>query len=167
MRNKEKDLILLNLVGAIFFSRSVRMFFIVSIFFLLGACASDPKKASPVLSQATRLREVIQKMAKAYEQKDGKRFFEKLDAAFHPLEPFKDQVKRDFEGFSKADIQMTIEQIRIEKESLVTVVRWKGDWTPISGGTSLRKRGHAVFRWTSKGNLHLLGIKGNPPFGVF
>jgi len=149
------------------FSRTGGLVLVVYICFLLGGCASDAKKVSPVLSQATQIREVIQSLVEAYAQKDGKIFFAKLDPSFPLLEPFKNQIHRDFEGFSKADIQVTIEQLRIEQGSLVTVVRWMGDWTPVSGGPSLRKRGHAVFRWRSKEALLLLEIKGNPPFGVF
>jgi uncharacterized protein YktA (UPF0223 family) len=120
-----------------------------------------------VLSEATHLREVIQEITKAYEQKDGKRFFANLDPSFHQLERFKNRINRDFENFSTADIQMTIEQIRIEQESLVTMVLWKGDWTSLQDAPPLRKRGHAVFRWTADENLRLLEIKGNTPFGVF
>ncbi len=71
------------------FSRPARLFLVVYMFFLLGGCASDAKKISPVRSQTTQLREVIQTLVEAYEQKDGKTFFEKLDPSFRLLEPFK------------------------------------------------------------------------------
>ncbi len=147
--------------------RAVGSLLIIFVFFLFTGCATDAKKPSPVLSQTTDLRKALLEVTEAYEQKDKEAFFSRFDPSFHPLTLFKNQVNRDFEAFSGADIQVTIEQIRIEQESLVTVVRWKGSWTSVSGEPALRKRGHAVFRWTSKPMLRLLEIKGNPPFGVF
>ncbi|MFQ5781258.1 MAG: nuclear transport factor 2 family protein, partial [Nitrospiria bacterium] len=150
-------------VMSAFFRRAIRSngapLFLLLTLFLIEGCATDPRKPSPVSIQVTRLEEALLEVTGAYEQKDEERFFSKLDPSFHPLTRFKSQVVRDFNTFSRVDIQMTIERIQIAQESLLATVRWKGSWTANPDAPPLEKRGHALFRWTSKEDPLLLEIK--------
>lgn len=136
-------------------------------FFLLGGCATDSAKPSPVAIGAGRLQEALSSITESYEKKDEKTFFSKLDPAFQPITPFKNQVLHDFKTFAEADIRMVIERIQIDQESVMTFVRWNGTWKTKPDVPALEKKGHALFRWTTGENPQLLEIRGDPPFGIF
>jgi hypothetical protein len=136
-------------------------------FFVLGGCATDPTKPSPVAMEADRLQEALLSITESYEKKDEKTFFSKIDPAFPSLTPFRNQVLQDFQNFSEANIRMVIERIQIDPESVVTAVRWGGTWKTAPDAPALEKKGHALFRWTPGENPQLLEIRGDPPFGIF
>lgn len=134
---------------------------------ILEGCATDSSKPSPVAIEVDRLQETLLSITESYEKKDEKTFFSKLDPAFQPLTPFREQVLRDFKNFSEANIRLVIERVQIEPDAAVTAVRWGGTWKSGAGAPPLEKKGHALFRWTPGENPQLLEIKGDPPFGIF
>jgi hypothetical protein len=146
--------------------KALRRVFLLLLLFVLQGCATDSSKPSPVAIEVDRLQETLLSITESYEKKDEKTFFSKLDPAFQPLIPFKNQVLRDFKNFSEANIRMVVERIQIEQASVVTAVRWGGTW---KSGTDapIEKKGHALFRWTTGENPQLLEIRGDPPFGIF
>ncbi len=137
------------------------------LLFFLGGCATDSSKPSPVAMEVDHLQEAFLSITESYEKKDEKTFLSKLDPAFQPLTPFKNQVLHDFKNFSEAHIRLIIERIQIEPESVVVAVRWSGTWKTADDAPALEKKGHALFRWTTGENPRLLEIRGDPPFGIF
>ncbi|HZR46391.1 MAG TPA: hypothetical protein VFA47_06785 [Candidatus Manganitrophaceae bacterium] len=140
---------------------------ILLLLFVLEGCATDSSKPSPVAIEVDRLQETLLSITESYEKKDEKTFFSKLDPAFQPLTPFKNQVLRDFKNFSEANIRLIIERVQIEPNAVATAVRWGGTWKSGAGGPPIEKKGHAIFRWTTGENPQLLEIRGDPPFGIF
>lgn len=140
---------------------------LIVLLFLLGGCATDSSKPSPVSIETDRVRQALVSITESYEKKDEKTFFSKVDPDFKSPAGFRSQVLRDFNTFSEADIRMIIDRIQIEQGSILVAVHWGGSWKLLPGAPPIEKKGHTLFRWTSGEELRLVEIKGDPPFGIF
>lgn len=143
-----------------------KILFLILPFFLFPACASDPKKPSPVVGQVSSVQKTLNQLSQAYEKKDETAFLEKLDPDSKLLDAVRAGVLEDFKQFSKADLSFVIDRVEIDEESFQTMVHWLGGWKR-SSSPPVEKRGDAVFYWIGREDPKLTEIRGDSPFGLF
>jgi len=134
-------------------------------FFFLSACASDPKKASPVVTQVGEIQKRLKALSGAYEKRDESAFFEKLDADSKWLDSVREDVTQDFRQFSEATLSFVIDRVEIKENISQTTLRWQGRWTIPSSSDPLTKRGEVIFSWIDRDDPKLTKIRGDSPFG--
>ncbi len=151
---------------SVFLDKFSQTFLIVLPLVLLWACSGDQKKPSPVTKKVDGIQIVLNGLADAYGRKDKEAFLSRI---FTPPESdgsLRDRAVQEFEHFSHADLSMTIRRMEISEEALKTRVRWKGVWMSDSGAPLLKKKGDAVLFWTRTGELKLMDVRGESPFGI-
>lgn len=134
-------------------------------FFIITACASDPKKPSPVANQVSRIQERLKQFSKAYENKDEKTIFSAFDPSSDLINPVRGKILQDFKQFSKTQLSFFIDRVEIEEEVFKTTLRWQGVWKADSLPDSITKQGSVVFLWVGRDNPKLTEIRGDSPFG--
>ena len=137
------------------------------IVILLAGCAAERAKPSPVSIQVGQIRQALDSITESYEKKDEKTFFEKIDPSFKNVEDFKGRAIQDFATFSQIKLELKVDRIRIEDDSIWVAARWSGAWKTAPEAPPLEKRGNALLRWTAGEDPKLLEIRGDPPFGVY
>ncbi len=135
------------------------------VLFFLSACASDPKKVSPVATQVLEIQKSLKDLSKAYEKRDESAFFERLDRNSKWLDSLKDGVKRDFERSTVITLSFVIDRVEIKEGLSQTSLRWKGRWTLPSASEAIEKRGKVIFSWVDRDHPKLTEIRGDSPFG--
>ncbi|VAX29341.1 hypothetical protein MNBD_NITROSPIRAE01-1764 [hydrothermal vent metagenome] len=133
--------------------------------FFLSACASDPKRASPIVTQVGQIQKSLKHLSKAYEKRDESAFFKTLDADSKLLDALKDGIKRDFERFTVVTLSFVIDHIVIKENVSQTTLRWQGRWTLPSSSEAIEKRGKVIFSWVNRDHPKLTEIRGDSPFG--
>ena len=135
--------------------------------FILSACASDPKKPSPVANQVGRIQERLKQFSKSYEQRDKKTIFSAFDPGSALLDPVRDKILQDLERFSKTQLSFVIERVEIEESAFKTTLRWRGLWRVGLDPDPMERQGGVVFLWSDRDNPKLTEVRGDSPFGLF
>ncbi len=135
--------------------------------FLFSACASDPKKPSSVLTQVTRIKEVLSEISDAYGKRDAPGFIDQLDASSKMLGPIREEIVQAFDHFSEADLSFVIRRVEFKETSIMTVVRWHGSWRLDSSSSPIEQEGDALLFWKDSKDPKLTEIRGDSPFLSF
>ncbi len=133
-------------------------------FFIMTACASDPKKPSPVAKQVGRIQERLKEFSKAYESRDERMIFATLDASSTLLDSVREKILQDFKQYSKTQLSFVIERVEIEENSFKTTLRWRGLWKADSEPDPIERQGGVIFFWEDRDNPKLTEVRGDSPF---
>lgn len=139
---------------------------LVSLVFLCAACASDPKKLSPVVTQVDRIQKVLNRISDAYQARDAQAVFSNLDPAAKHLASVREAILQDFEQFPEATLSFVIKRVETEEASALTVLRWRVVLKKTSSAEVLENAGEAVFSWVNSDDPKLTEIRGGSPFGA-
>lgn len=139
----------------------------ILIFSLFGACATDKKKLSPIVTKVNQIQKNLSNMAVSYGEKDEKGFFEGFDSDSDFLSLVRTRIVGDFEHFDSAEISFVFGRVEVEGGRIKTVVRWKGRWLKASDALPLEKRGKAIFFWSDVSDPKMTEMRGNTPFSAF
>lgn len=137
---------------------------LVAVFFL-SACASDPKKSSPVAMQVGEIQKSLKVLSEAYEDRNTSAFFEKLDSDSQSLHFLQEGIPQDFKRFTAVTLSFVIDRVEIRETVSQTTLRWQRRWTIPSSSEVLTKRGKVIFFWIDRDHPKLTEIRGDSPFG--
>jgi hypothetical protein len=76
-------------------------------------------------------------------------------------------VEKDFDAFAEITLDLSIERIFIEGETIDVYVHWQGLWKRDAADTGQRERGHGMLRLQGVHSILLQGFEGDVPFGMF
>lgn len=139
---------------------------ILAILLILG-CSSD-KAVRPPSAESLKVKdtiEILSSLNKAYENRDPGAFMRHIyrDPSYHSL--IEEGIKRDFAAFERISLNLTPRWARYREDSLQLSVHWEGNWYD-SEGKAIRYRGNSIFSFKDKGELNLIRIEGDSPFGI-
>jgi hypothetical protein len=107
----------------------------------------------------------VESLRKAYAEKD-RSTLHKLILPVAALDRTGVDIERDFEQFEEITLDLSIERIVIEGDTIHVFVHWQGNWKRRPEDPGIRERGHGVLRWVGMQSIMLRGIEGDLFFGM-
>jgi hypothetical protein len=131
---------------------------------ILG-CAPKGPQYPEEHARYRRIDAAVDALRQAYVRKD----ISALEALMLPvdsLERMELDIKKDFEQFQEIALDVSIDRIVIEGETIEVFVHWQGQWKHTAADAGVRDRGHGMLRWVGVQSILLNGIDGDLPFGM-
>ncbi len=82
------------------------------------------------------------------------------------LERLERDISADFQSFQEISLDVSIERVVVDGDSIDVYIHWQGQWKRTSADTGMRERGHGVLRWVGVQSILLTGTEGDLPFGM-
>ncbi len=76
------------------------------------------------------------------------------------------EVSKDFETYKEIALDISIERIVIDGNTIEVYVHWSGQWKKDPAEDGLRERGHGMLRWVGVQSILLSSVEGDLPFGM-
>jgi len=75
-------------------------------------------------------------------------------------------VEKDLQSFEEISLDLSVERIVINGETIDVFVHWQGVWKKNQADVGLRERGHGMLRWAGTHSILLKSAEGDLPFGM-
>lgn len=150
---------------------SHRMVHWVLLFLLLdlsaqgAGCSAQKPHYSAEHMRFERIYDAVQSLQRAYVKKDLSAI-RTLAPSLDSMGLLEQQFKKDFETYQDISLDLSIERIVIEGETIDVFVHWRGQWTKTGTHESTKDTGLGKLRWAGKESILLLGMEGDLPFGI-
>ncbi len=145
----------------------MNILFWLSLFFLISACASDPKQPSHVLTRVAHIQKTLDQFSKAYKDHDPEEILSRLNPDSTLLEGVRDGIREDLQSISTARLVFVIDRVEMEDTSFRTLLRWQGAWENPGSSESIERKGEVIFSWINPDDPMLTEVRGDSPFGIF
>jgi hypothetical protein len=132
---------------------------------LLLGCASDPPRYPEDHRRFERIVEAVETLRTAYIQHDDQAT-ESLLLPLDTLEIWAQGVRKDFQTYSDITLDLSIERIAINGDSISVFVSWQGVWKRPTEDFGLKARGNGILHWTGRQVILLSRVEGDLPFGM-
>ncbi len=132
---------------------------------LVLGCSSKDFRYPQDHARYQRVDAAVQELRRAYVAKD----LSGIQAMMLPtlsLDRLERDISADFQSFQEILLDISIERIVIDGDSIDVYIHWQGQWKRTSGDAELRERGHGVLRWVGVKSIMLTGTEGDLPFGM-
>lgn len=131
----------------------------------LSACSNKEIRYPADHARYQKIDAAVEALRKAYTEKD-RTTLNKLILPVEALDRTGVDIDRDFEQFEEITLDLSIERIVIEGETIQVFVHWQGHWKRKAEDPGIRERGHGVLRWVGVQSILLRGIDGDLFFGM-
>jgi hypothetical protein len=138
---------------------------LVWIFAPMLGCSSKDVRYPQDHARYQRIDAAVEAFRKAYVRKD----LSALQALMLPMESLERveaDVQKDFQSFEEIAMDVAIERIMIEGETVDVYVHWQGQWKRTPEDAGVRGRGHGMLRWVGVQSILLKSVEGDLPFGM-
>jgi hypothetical protein len=136
---------------------------------LIIGCSSEKASVKPPSAESLRVKgaiEILLRLSKAYESKDVESFMHYISPlSLSNIGYLEKRIKSDFNTYEKISINITLRWAKVKEDSIQLAAQWEGTWYDHTG-KELRDRGNAVFSFKNEGDLKLIRIDGDSPFGI-
>lgn len=139
---------------------------ILAIVLILGCSEKTVKPPSAESLKVKDAIEVLSAINRAYENRDAGAFMRHISREpSSNFNSFEERIKRDFSIYGKISLNLTPRWVRVKEDLLQLSVNWEGKWYE-SSGKELRYRGNGIFSFKDEGEIKLVRIDGDNPFGI-
>jgi hypothetical protein len=128
-------------------------------------CSSKDIRYPEDHARYQRVDAAVQAFRKAYVAKD----LSHIQSMMLPtlsLDRLERDISSDFQSFQEISLDISIERIVIEGDSIDVYIHWQGQWKRSRADVGMRERGHGVLRWVGIQSILLTGTEGDLPFGM-
>ncbi len=131
----------------------------------VAACSQKEIRYPADHARYQRIDAAVEALRKAYVEKD-RSALHRLILPVEALDRTGVDIERDFEQFEEISLDLSIERIVIEGETIQVFVHWQGNWKRKATDPGIRERGHGVLRWVGVQSILLKGVDGDLFFGM-
>jgi hypothetical protein len=143
----------------------IRLAVLASLGALLSGCPVKEPRYPADHARFQKIDAAVEKLRKAYAEKDPSAF-EALLLPSDRIDRIANEVKKDFKAFQEITLEVSIERIVIDEDTIDVFVHWQGEWKRTAADTGLRERGHGMLRWAGVQSILLRSVEGDLPFGM-
>ncbi|MBI4402436.1 MAG: hypothetical protein HY581_12490 [Nitrospirae bacterium] len=147
---------------------AVRLLCFLSLALIVGqvlGCSSKEPRYPADHARFKRIDDAVESLRKAYVRKD----LSGVQALLLPsntLDQVELEVRKDFDSYHEIALDLAIERIVIDGDTIDVFVHWQGHWKRTGDDTGQRERGHGMLRWVGVQSILLQGVEGDLPFGM-
>lgn len=146
--------------------RSAHWFWIVvAAWPLVIGCSAKEARYPADFARYQRIDAAVETLRASYAKKDPKAFAG-LMLPLEPLELMQAEVGKDFDTYQDISLDISIERIVIDGNTIEVYVHWSGQWKKSPAEDGVRERGHGMLRWVGVQSILLSSVEGDLPFGM-
>lgn len=131
---------------------------------VLGCSSNEPRYPADH-ARFKRIDSAVEMLQKAYVRKD----LSGVQALLLPsntLDQVELEVRNDFNSYHEIALDLAIERIVIDGDTIEVFVHWQGHWKRTGDDIGQRERGHGMLRWVGVQSILLQSVEGDLPFGM-
>ncbi|MBI5379593.1 MAG: nuclear transport factor 2 family protein [Nitrospirae bacterium] len=130
------------------------------------ACGKKEVKPTADMLKAREVREAVERLEKAYVERDPARFLQGIAPNFPERDILERAVRRAATAYDRIELHLTITLIRLAEDQAHVSVQWDGRWREAGTGKEALEKGGVVL--TLQGaDLRVTKIEGESPFTPF
>lgn len=148
-----------------YFLQWVCLFFLALVAGQVLGCSAKEHRHPADHARFKRIDEAVETLRKAYVRKD----LSGVQALLLPsntLDQVELEVRNDFDSYHEIALDLAIERIAIDGDTIDVFVHWQGHWKRTDDDIGQRERGHGMLRWVGVQSILLQGVEGDLPFGM-
>jgi hypothetical protein len=132
----------------------------------MPACGKKEVKPTADMLRAREVREAVERLEKAYVERDPARFLQGIAPHYPEREALERAVRRAATVYDQIELHLTITLIRLAEDQAHVSVQWDGRWREAGTGKEALEKGGVVL--TLQGaDLRVTKIEGESPFTPF
>ena len=131
-----------------------------------GCSKKEMRKPSDESVRATKALGALQEMDRAYAARDMAGVLKHVSPALAGgYSEFESSIRKDMESYPRVSLDMSVERVEDAGDEVSVVFHWFGRWYDASG-REVEGRGNTVFVFRASGEMTLVRIVGDTPYGV-
>ncbi len=138
---------------------------VAGLFWQSLACSSNEPRYPEDHARFLRIDAAVERLRTAYVEQNLAEIRDVM-LPFDRLDQMSDDIEQDFETFDSIELDLSVDRIMLDSETIDVFVRWQGQWRRGPTDPGIRERGHGMLRWVGVQSILLKNVDGDLPFGM-